>query len=429
MKIELTSDGVVKEGRLHSINDRYMSLNIRVEGKVRSITSRWKVTSKRVVNVVIMNLLACVERKERLYYSRNKQKASKGRYNKRKITTYSIIKAIDEIEALGYLVNNMAGQQFNQEDKMSSYLTPTQAFMDQFCTTTELAIKADRAALLAHIPIVLRDVKGNIIDYKTTPEIAIMERILDNLNYMNSTHAFVDDDGIEFINLYTRIFNNSSFELGGRFFRAAILNMEHKKSKNRLRILIDRQQVVECDYSSLHLRILAEQLGCIDTLEDDAYMTPLALADCTEANRDLMKLAVNIMLNSTGRAKATAAIQSHINKCEKGSYCFSSGRDVVDAIYTAFPQFVDSFCQPGSTGMSLMHYESMMTSFVAHHMTTYNLPVLPVHDSNLCRLEDADTLIELMSQAYKHVLKTDKVARMKLNMIVDNVHVKRDVSC
>lgn len=429
MTVKITEDGVVEEVRLHSINDRYMAINIAIDDKVQGKTKRWKVSNKVATNVVIMNLLACVERKERLHYSRDKITNRKSRYNKRKLSSNSIIKAVDELEALGYVTNNIAKQQFNKRDKMSSYMTPTDAFMEQFCTTTELAIKADRAALLAHIPIVLKDVNGNVIDYKSTPEIAIMERILDNLNYMNSTHHFVDDDGVEFVNLYTRIFNNSSFELGGRFFRAAILNMEHKKSKNRLRILIDRQQVVECDYSSLHLRILAEQLGCIDTLEDDAYMTPLALADCTEANRDLMKLAVNIMLNSTGRGKATAAIQSHINKCVKGSYCFSSGKDVIDAVYQAFPQFADSFCQPGSTGMSLMHYESMMTSFVAHHMTTYNLPVLPVHDSNICRLEDADTLIELMSQAYKHVLKTDKVARMKLNMIVNNVHVKRDVSC
>lgn len=429
MTVKITADGVVQEARLHSINDRYMALNISIDAKVKSKTRRWDVRDKVAINVVVMNLLACCERKERLYYSRDTVKATKSRYNTRKISTYSIIKAIDELEALGLVNNYIARQQFNTKDAMSSYMTPTDAFMEQFCTTTELAIKADRAALLAHIPIVLKDVKGNVIDYRTTPEIAIMERILDNLNYMNSTHKFVDDDGVEFVNLYTRIFNNSSFELGGRFFRAAILNMEHKKSKNRLRILIDRQQVVECDYSSLHLRILAEQLGCIDTLDDDAYMTPLQLAHCNDANRDLMKLAVNIMLNSTGRQKATAAIQSHINKCAKDSYCFSSGRDVVDAVYNAFPQFADSFCQPGSTGMSLMHYESMMTSFVAHHMTTYGLPVLPVHDSNICRLEDADTLIELMSQAYKHVLKTDKKARMKLNMIVDNVHVKRDVSC
>ena len=429
MTVKITADGVVEEVRLHSVNDRYFSINIAVESEVKRKTQRWKVKNKAATNVVLMNLLACANRKERLYYSRGNNSPTRNRYNKRKMSAYSIITAVDELEAMGYLTNYIAPRQFNRKDAMSSYMTPTDAFMEQFCTTVELAIKADRAALLAHIPLELRDVNGNVIDYKSTPEIAIMERILDNLNYMNSTHHFVDDDGLEFVNLYTRIFNNSSFELGGRFFRAAILNMEHKKSKNRLRILIDRQQVVECDYSSLHLRILAEQLGCIDTLEDDAYMTPLPLADCTEANRDLMKLAVNIMLNSTGRGKATAAIQSHINKCAKGSYCFSSGKDVIDAVYQAFPQFADSFCQPGSTGMSLMHYESMMTSFVAHHMTTYNLPVLPVHDSNICRLEDADTLIELMSQAYKHVLKTDKVARMKLNMIVDNVHVKRDVSC
>lgn len=429
MTVKITADGVVEEVRLHSVNDRYFNINIAVESEVKRKTQRWKVKNKAATNVVLMNLLACANRKERLYYSRGNNSPTRNRYNKRKMSTYSVITAVDELEAMGYLTNYIAPRQFNRKDAMSSYMTPTDAFMEQFCTTVELAIKADRAALLAHIPLELRDVNGNVIDYKSTPEIAIMERILDNLNYMNSTHHFVDDDGLEFVNLYTRIFNNSSFELGGRFFRAAILNMEHKKSKNRLRILIDRQQVVECDYSSLHLRILAEQLGCIDTLEDDAYMTPLALSDCTEANRDLMKLAVNIMLNSTGRGKATAAIQSHINKCAKGSYCFSSGKDVIDAVYQAFPQFADSFCQPGSTGMSLMHYESMMTSFVAHHMTTYNLPVLPVHDSNICRLEDADTLIELMSQAYKHVLKTDKVARMKLNMIVNNVHVKRDVSC
>lgn len=427
-KVSVTEDGVTLVNECY--NNRFISSNIKIDQRVSNLTRRWKVKSAVGINVVIMNLIASVLKKSRLHYSRDKNcSTAKSRYNRKGISNYVIMKAIDTLEQLGYVNNYVATRQFNTEYKMSSWISASPKFLAEFCTDTELSAKADAAYIAEHLPIILRDEDKLPVDYRDEMNLRAIASVVHRLNAVNGTYRFIDPEGLEFENLYTRVFNNSSFEEGGRWYKAGILNMENKQSKNRLRILIDSEAVAEVDYSNLHLRIVAERKGCTNLLASDAYLMPLSVLQGTEINRSLIKYSVNLMLNCVSRRSACQAVQSHLNSAPKGTYCFSKGTDVVDAIYKAFPQFDDVFCQKISSGLLLQNTDSWLVHYVANVFSTMGYPLLPVHDSFICRKQDVELLIETMSCAYKQTLNTENKAAMKINYIENNALVIRDVSC
>lgn len=421
MKIKIDAHGVVESRQTYSINNRMVNPNIEVDLKIKNKTRKWSVKSKLVVNVVIMNMLSCFRKNHRLYYSRQKNAKTKNMYNTRAISNYEFMKAIDELESLGYLINHIAPRQYNKhEDKMSSWIQPTPFFISEFVTDVEAIIRADNAFNAVWMPIIMRDENKEAIDYRADEITFAICAVINRMNSVNYNYTFTDHEGEEFTNSYSRMFNNSNFEDGGRFYKAAVLNMENKQSKNRLRILINNKPVVEVDYTALHIFILAEMMGIADTLGDDPYKRVEGV------DRSIIKLAVNTMLNCTSRLQAVQSVNKSIRDL---GYKAHSGNEVVSAIFKAFPEFKDKFCNKQCTGLKLQNEESWMTHSVANTMSTLGKPFLPVHDSGIVMEEDKNLLIELMCNAYKTRLNVDSIVHMKVNYLKNNAVVKEDVSC
>lgn len=422
MSIEIDDSGIVLSRQTYSINNRFINLDVAIDLKVKNKTKRWKVKSKAILNVVIMNMLAAMYKKHRLYYSRQKNKKESTIYNQRGISNYEVCRAIDELEELGYLVNHKAQRQYGntQEDKMPSWIQPTPFFAREFITDVESLIQANNAWVAAYVPLIMKDKNKNPVDYRADENTFAICAVLHRLNDVNSRYTFTDHEGLEFTNFYSRVFNNENFEEGGRFYRANVLNIENKKSKNRLRILIDNKPVVEVDYTALHIFMLAEQKGIAHTLGDDPYKRVEGI------DRSVVKLAINTMLNCSSRTQAVKSVASDLRKL---SYTAHSGSEVVGAIFHAFPEFKEELCNKQCTGLHLQNIESWMTHYVANNMATLGKPFLPVHDSGIVRYEDKDLLIELMCNAYKNQLNVDSIVHMKINYMCNNAVVKEDVSC
>jgi hypothetical protein len=332
------------------------------------------------------------------------------------------MKAIDLLEDMGYVVNHKAQRQYGLiEDKMSSWIEPTPQFIAEFVTSTEVLEKADRAFIAAWMPIIMRDENKEPVDYRADENTFAIERIVNRMNEVNGRYTFLDHEGNEFTNLYSRIFNNSSWEQGGRNYKASVLNIENKESKNRLRIKINNEPVVEVDYTALHIFIVAEQLGCAEELGEDPYLL------IPDIDRNVIKLAVNTMFNCTSRLQAVRSLNSDLNRLE---YSKQTGSEIVAAVFKAFPKFKDHFCSAQCTGLRLQNLDSWMTQYVVNVMSTLGKPVLPVHDSNIVRMQDKELLIELMCNAYKETLDVDSIVHMRESYIGQNDSVvKNDVSC
>ena len=55
----------------------------------------------------------------------------------------------------------------------------------------------------------------------------------------------------------------------------------------------------------------------------------------------------------------------------------------------------------------LQNIDSKIMSSVLLELIDNDIAVLPVHDSVLCKLQDKDTVIDVMRRAYKAVMKLD----------------------
>lgn len=420
MSVRLTEEGIVESKQTYSINNLALSLNIAIDTKIENKTRRWE-TKKLVVNVVLMNMLACHYRKARLHYSRDKNARVKSMYNSRGINGYDLMKAIDFLEDMGYLVNHIAKRQYGKvEDKMSSWIEPTPFFMSEFISDEELLMKANNAFNAAWMPIIMRDDNKEPVDYRADENTFAMSAVLNRLNEVNSKFVFTDHDGLKFQNLYCRIFNNSNFMEGGRFYKASVLNIPNRATSNRLKIKIDGEDVVEVDYTALHIFMTAEKLGCAHEYGDDPYKRVAGIP------RNVVKLAVNIMFNCTSRGQAIRSIKDRVAKL---GYVEQSATEIVTAIYHAFPQLTNEFCYKQCSGLRLQNQDSWMTHYVANVMSTLSRPYLPIHDSGIVRAQDEELLIELMCEAYREILDAKGIVHMKSSKMVDGEVVKTDVSC
>jgi len=421
MTIRVTENGVVLETKAYSSNSKTMMLNIVIDEVVRLKTKRWTTSCRSALHIVIMNMIACVRKNQRLYYSRAHSATLPTTYNRRKVGSKQIIKVVDQLEEDGYLFNYVADRQYGDiDDKQSSYVIATAKFVEKFCNSEEVVDGAEFEHIAANINIELRDKKKKRIDFDLDGDLVEAERVVNAVNVLNSKHTFIDHAGELMVNLYGRIFNNGSFLYGGRWFKAAILKIKNKKTKNRLRTWVDNESVVEVDFDCLHINMLCDMMGVDKYRGIDIYYHVLEKQHYNTDNRRLIKLGINIMLNATSRYKAGQAIQDMINEESKGTYCYNSGTDVMQAIDKALPEFKDKFCNNQCTGLVLQNKDSWIAHYVLDEFVKIQEPILVVHDSFIVQRRNADKLVNAMSYAYQYVIKVERVVSMKMNWLEDN---------
>ena len=118
----------------------------------------------------------------------------------------------------------------------------------------------------------LRNLKGQLIDYIDTDATARMRKRICEINEMLQ-HAEISLPGLQGAagtilldrNQLHRVFNRSTFNLGGRFYGPFWQNLS-KAERAMLRIA--GEPVDEGDYARLHPRLLYAEAGM--TLEGDA---------------------------------------------------------------------------------------------------------------------------------------------------------------
>lgn len=427
MGLRITDEGVILESKMYSSNSKTMMLNIEIDRSVSNKTGKWKTRNRQALNVVIMNVLSCASKNQRLYYSRNKNARVDDRYS-RNLNNRDIMLAIDDLVERGYLFNYIAERDYRDDsEKSGSWVAPTKSFFDKFCTVHSVVEDAEISYVHAHITLELRDKKKTRIEYVDTNDTLEADRVVKALNLMNNKHTFIDYRGEHMVNFYSRIFNGT-LDAGGRWFRAAILRIKNKKEKNRLRTTIDGEPIVEIDLDCLHISMLSDMLGVSSYFDKDIYYHVLERQHYNTDNRRLVKLGINICLNATSKYKAKNAIDDLIKESPVGFYCYDDGQQVLDAIYKALPEFNDSFCNNKSTGLMLQNKDSWIAHHVIDEFVKIEQPILVVHDSFIVQRKNADILADAMSKAYKKEMGVDRVIKMKMSWLEDEILQSVDCS-
>ena len=217
--------------------------------------------------------------------------------------------------------------------------------------------------------------------------------------------------GIDYTrNRLYRIFNGD-FSSGGRFYRGWWQNIPRDL---RRYITIDGEPCSELDYSGQHLLLLyargEDEYRWLNGLNDDPYY----LEKYGEEVRDLLKVAILILVNEPDRNTAVQAIRQKIN------YDFSELEStnafinpLIDEVMEKHPVVSQHFFS--GSGGSLQFQDSKIAEYVLGHMKARRQLVLPVHDSFVVQDKYMAHLYSTMKEAYR-MLVPDSIPAIKPKM-------------
>lgn len=186
-----------------------------------------------------------------------------------------------------------------------------------------------------------------------------------------------------------RVFNNSDWEQGGRFYGAWWMACP---SRLRQHIIIDGKRTVEVDYAGLHAAMLYAEAGL--KIPDDPYQRCLTKRRNT-AERQLVKTTFNALLNAGSVAGISEIDDYNANL---------TGRDWIDFkqfIVSRFPEFKKHF--GSGVGLKLQRKDSDLAEAVMLEFAAMGYACLPVHDSFIVHHELQDVLTSTMKSAFENM--------------------------
>ena len=209
-----------------------------------------------------------------------------------------------------------------------------------------------------------------------------------------------------------RIFNNSTFEEGGRFYGG---QWQRVDESHRSRIRLNNKATVEIDYSALHV-ILAYAKVNVDywkLTEKDPYRVPIDGVESPEHIRDINKLFFLLSLNASNETSLYKAFRSELNYKEY-PYTFPDKvlAQLLEDIKLLHPKIAHLICS--GAGLKLMNLDSQMVEFIIKDFVKTNTPILTVHDSFVVPFGQEDKLHKLMKKAFMFVSNQERV-RIKYN--------------
>ena len=216
-----------------------------------------------------------------------------------------------------------------------------------------------------------------------------------------------------------RIFNNDSFQEGGRYWGGW---WQRLSSKWRKRIRINDRKVVEIDYSGIHIVMLYALKG-IDywsKINIDPYN--IKGLEQSERMRDLLKVVLLSSINAENRTKTKQAIQFEINM-DKDLYQWSLSKkldlnDILDKFVSTHAPIKEYFFS--GKGIELQNADSRIAEMVVNHCTRHHIPVLCIHDSFVIEQRHKQLLQDIMNKSFEVVLKefltTGSIATSKLKI-------------
>ncbi|MDA7835492.1 hypothetical protein N9A21_06235 [Methylophilaceae bacterium] len=199
-----------------------------------------------------------------------------------------------------------------------------------------------------------------------------------------------------------RIFNNNSWEDGGRFYGGW---WQRIPSGYRGGIHFSTMPTSELDFSGLHINLI--YLLCKkDFPKSDPY--DIHGIGIEGLNRQIVKIILLHIINAKSRESAVKSITMRIN-FDKTLYEYVSHNKL------DYPSFIDEILITHKSikkyffsgqGIKLQNFDAMMAEKVINHFTNLDIPVLCIHDSFLIAADKTKDLNQVMTEKYGQVLKS-----------------------
>ena len=198
-----------------------------------------------------------------------------------------------------------------------------------------------------------------------------------------------------------RVFNNNSFNEGGRFYGGWWQRIDSKFRKD---IRMNNVPTVEIDYSSLHV-ILAYAEANLDYwqgTDKDPYDLPVRGVNSKEHCRDICKLFLLLSLNASTEQSLFRAFRSELDYRE---YAYSFPDEVLSELLNTIREHhseIEHLICSGA-GLRLMNIDSRICEYVISEFIKTDTPILTVHDSFIVQIGQEDRLYAVMKEGYQLV--------------------------
>ena len=407
----------------------------------KRIRIRESVKVKRQLRVIIVDLWAAYKLSPNPFRSISKNKSDyqvHSRYRQIFLKYDYFIGVINDLIKLKY-IHQVRGYRYPADAKRTR-IKATQKLIDRIMTpeVNQIVISNGTMALAQYNPdleretILLRDENDKNIEYednaitismrnnlKTINKKLFQSRIIldisdaqyaEMITKLNSRKAY-DKPPLDFTNKQLhRVFNQGSFDKGGRFYGPWWQSIPKEYRKY---IDINHGSTIELDYSGHHVRILY----ALEGLEppDTPY-------DIDGFEYEDQKQATLIMLNAFDETAAIYAMRGQGIKRAK---------QLVEAIKVRHQPIAHKFHQ--GEGLNLMNQDSILAEKVMLRMILERgAAVLPVHDSFIVKRSYEYELEEIMKEEFVSafvreaklkIKKTAREEREELNPRTDNENI------
>jgi hypothetical protein len=185
----------------------------------------------------------------------------------------------------------------------------------------------------------------------------------------------------------TRIFNNGSYDEGGRFY----CQLQNLPKKQRIELRFNNEPTIEIDFSGMHPHLLYHLQG------GDFSGDPYAIEGF---KREAVKVAFNTLINRDSSKHKGMAAKSLVRNL---NITMVQATWLENALYRLHHRIAGYF----NTGHGLRLQK--LDSQIAHDVMTHffmkiKRPVLMIHDSAIVSVRDVETLKLCMVDSYRAVV-------------------------
>ena len=203
-----------------------------------------------------------------------------------------------------------------------------------------------------------------------------------------------------------RIFNNSRWDQGGRFYGGW---WQRCPTKYRESIMMDGMMTSEIDFSGLHVVLLYSQVGInywAEVNQDPYLLYGIKNIDPDIDLRAVAKLLMLTAINADDEAKAFQALRF---QAETGTLEKRLTNDQLEPILAALKRKHEPIAHKiaSGAGIDLMYLDSQITEKLVEAFTyTHKCPILTVHDSYVVPFGYDRILYKEMQKAFTAITGT-----------------------
>ena len=369
-----------------------------------SLDRKSRKTYRATLKALILDLYVGFLEGVYIAYSRNNNEFKNERLKKLHISGRCVVKIIDFLVQAGYAETHIGFQNRTTKFSRRSRVTMTHTLLE-LINLPQLPIPIISST---QDLIILKNSEKKVIDFRETQQTRLMRENICKINdFLATNEISLELTKQELAQLakrlrrrntarlilvgtgFRRVFNNSSFSQGGRFYGhwSQSIPREYRK-----KIRINHEETSELDFSGLHIRMLYH---IAKTIPPEGDMYKIDGIDSTD--RSLSKKILQAMINAPSRGKALMGARESARN-EGKWHPLSHIKEIADKLAIHHSEIAKYFGT--GYGVHLQHLDSQIAERVMLTLADKGIPALTIHDSFIVPCSHKDALEAAMIDSY-----------------------------